>query len=790
QFLNASATTRQSLSQVFADVGLDPDDAAAVIISRNSADGEFGSPDDEPFGSLGDLLHPSIGLREPQVRAFVDEFVGDRCTVDWSKHVDWSQSDPLLAADFIHADTDLGTSTTGRDNSEIEVAMGVVGVPGTQLHAVLESNRGYRRLRKATVAEAFNYGLDPSQIPWDSEHHAAREAAPAGVALTIETNRYALAAEEVGGKTVYPELRPELDVGTDLNTDVYYDTREYLLLRNDATLRSRVRWDGVDCIRRLLVAAKFGTGKVDPATGIKQVAKVDVRTDSGGCGSSPAHGHLATMDADVRQGRLPWATSVPPIREIYERLRNPNEIDPMAPANERASVLPMAQAVDPDDRMRNAEFQEALGLEPKVHIFSARSRFHFNEAALTALDRLYAHGRTQLQAIIAYVDETGASGRGVTELRSAIDRALDELPDDSSPFKVRTDQAALDAAETAANDANRILHDLGARLGDDDDDISDDFIVTLSGASDDQVDEDRVDAFVAWRKIVGLESGDTTLARTQALDPFREYYQATMADDGNSDHLAERTAFVEFAERVHGDQNDPYHEHFEDFTPPSTEADWAAFSAQLDYEWLKIVRRQIEAAGTMAHAIWFDSAREFFVPGSSRAVGNFIIDTMDFTEFFTQYEWGLVEDRDRNSLDFNPKHVIHSSLVNEVQIELGSEEAYLDRIRELDQTIREHVDATAGITMVDTCEVSNRGSISDANVLAAITNCERTKGIFNTYKETLTYLGQIKGPDIVDRVRDVLEDNPEFGPVPPDIVWAPSDLAKGNQALLLLTGQL
>lgn len=141
------------------------------------------------------------------------------------------------------------------------------------------------------------------------------------------------------------------------------------------------------------------------------------------------------MDADVRQGRLPWATSVPPIREIYERLRNPNEIDPMAPANERASVLPMAQAVDPDDRMRNAEFQEALGLEPKVHIFSARSRFHFNEAALTALDRLYAHGRTQLQAIIAYVDETGASGRGVTELRSAIDRALDELPDDSSPSR-------------------------------------------------------------------------------------------------------------------------------------------------------------------------------------------------------------------------------------------------------------------------------------------------------------------------------------------------------------------
>ena len=89
------------------------------------------------------------------------------------------------------------------------------------------------------------------------------------VALTIEPDRFAPNTEGVR----------ELTLGTDLMDDTYYDTHGYNLLGNAVELRGRARWDNATTVRRLLIAAKFGT-EID-AEGNKVNTKVDIRTDSG-----------------------------------------------------------------------------------------------------------------------------------------------------------------------------------------------------------------------------------------------------------------------------------------------------------------------------------------------------------------------------------------------------------------------------------------------------------------------------------------------------------------------------
>jgi hypothetical protein len=96
----------------------------------------------------------------------------------------------------------------------------------------------------------------------------------------------------------------------------------------------------------------------------------------------------------------------------------------------------------------------------------------------------------------------------------------------------------------------------------------------------------------------------------------------------------------------------------------NTNLDAAAFEAigpALEWEAKRRWYKQIEAAGTAAKGLWFDNAREFYIPRSRRNTGNFFIDTLDL--------------------------LFHSELVNEVQIELGLEAPYVERIRDLDEDL-------------------------------------------------------------------------------------------------------
>jgi hypothetical protein len=191
---------------------------------------------------------------------------------------------------------------------------------------------------------------------------------------------------------------------------------------------------------------------------------------------------------------------------------------------------------------------------------------------------------------------------------------------------------------------------------------------------------------------------------------------------------------------------------FEDFETVDDEI-FAALGRHLEHATTKISQRQVEAAGSMALGLWFEQARESYVPSSNRPFGNFMIDTMDMAEMLTREEWiGLSADEQKIDTPLDPAKVFHTVLVNEVQIELGNEAPYLERIAEL----QEKVDA---------------GSITAEEE----TILEGAQMVLAQMSDALIYLADIKKDKVLDR----LDDNG----APNSIEWVPSDASKGTIAL-------
>ena len=103
---------------------------------------------------------------------------------------------------------------------------------------------------------------------------------------------------------------------------------------------------------------------------------------------------------------------------------------------------------------------------------------------------------------------------------------------------------------------------------------------------------------------------------------------------------------------------------------------------------LTVGERQIATAGLAGRMLWFDQARELWVPQSSRAFSNFMIDTTDMTDMMSNEEWTSIPEAERTFAQPLPAaKVFNTTLVNELQIELGMEAAYVARLRELDMAI-------------------------------------------------------------------------------------------------------
>ncbi len=540
--------------------------------------------------------------------------------------------------------------------------------------------------------------------------------------LSIENDRYQ--PDDDGGNR-------ELRLGTDIMDDIYFDSFDYRLTRNEQLLRGRVRWDTPDSVRRLLIAAKFGSF-VDE-NGLKRASKVDVRTSGGG--------DMDTLENDVMRGKVNWSGSddpLQPVKEIYDRLNESNRLPDIG--NER----------------------DVLVLDPKVHLRSTRSRFHLDLADMGDMRSFYNNGRQRIRDIQASaqaaIDSGALSGQTLSDVQGLVDMAgeidsgeliadrarpallaidsgmtvtVDNLVFPDQLNSTASDLEQLEKNQVVAETIDAVFHEFGELVDDLDRDIS--------GTSGLDYDE-YVEMFSLWQ-----ESQNSSLEKKRTTHAFLALWEQI---DTGSDKATQMAAFNTYGAAQLADGNDD----FEDFSDVD-DVIWGALGQHLAFATTKYNQRQVEAAGSVGLGLWFDQARETYVPDSSRPYGNFMIDTMDMAEMLTREEWIALPDAQRKiDVPLDPAKVFHTVLVNEVQIELGNEKAYIEQIAEL----QAKVDA---------------GSASDEDMK----RLEGSRFVLGQMSDALIYLSDIKKEKLLDR----LDDNG----APNDIRWVPSAASKGTLAL-------
>lgn len=581
----------------------------------------------------------------------------------------------LQGKKFMHRETFKGSPSGGwaREDVELEAVLGVTNVDPKKLYEFLRADPGngnplrgslftdannYRELRRSGNMEAFSVGFPVDEIPWTADAHALREKNP-HVWLAIEDDRF-----EVDERT----NKRRLSVGTDIMDDVYYDTKDFLLLRNKMSIRSRKRWDTPTETRRILIGLKRDG---DVTNGFKNVSKTDVRND----GASAED--LAGFDEAMRTGMTSWNGSpapAVPLKELYERLDS--------------------RALLPD----SPTFKGVLQLEPKTVLRSVRSRYHLNEVSVSDITALYKLGGERMRALSKMADETRAAGgltagqdTAVTAFQKKAAAILDNsLVAERAAAKLQAIDPSFVAtaasiapylpdaprlsAPTSVDDLVRrkgelekrrvigeTISDLYHELAKDLDDGSSESLRRVITRSLDRKAEAHAELYVEWQKSLTKSLGPKT-----TYDPFVPLWNASQLADYNAFGLAQKAANVR---------------KFRDFEALDADG-FANLQAQLKSEQVRIWGRQIEEAGTAARALWFDQARAFYVPQSRRETSNFIIDTMDFTMAYTADVWDGVPEADRNAgHELDESKLINAVLVNEAQIELLAGGEYVKRVQ-------------------------------------------------------------------------------------------------------------
>ncbi len=716
-FVNASTTTEEVLVQTIAPLQTRNQAAKNIITHRDGDPSTTG--DDNLFDDLNEL----DGIRFVGVKTLqkIIDSIAPKCVND------------LATRPFIDSTTFTGTGGLNfkRDAIELEATFAVSGIPSRQLRDILlskddQDRTTFSRIRKNGLMEAFTYGYELDEMPWDSDSHNLREEMPY-IYFTIEPGRFEAETDD-NGVITGPR---EISLGTDYNDDIYFDTPDFSVTHSGMSLRGRVRWDTPTEIRRILVAAKSSV-EVDDS-GIKRAAKVDVREDF------PDLDFVDNMANDIMSGSSEWNGELPPVNIVYNTLLDQN-------------VLP-----DIDGR------EKVLLLDPVAHLRSTRSRFHFNEAALSSIaslrylaaDRVVSVGelakdkvlvisdandKVRLNNLIEMAEKIQDRSMILDRVNSALADAgiatvydIGTLPSPDDFERLITSEAKVQEIKVVADTISDIMHEFADQLDDVDRALTD-------GKSE---FKDHAETYVLF-----LRSKNSSFAVKQAYDVFFEEFLAS------TDISAAVADYNAFGEMQKANENDD----FEDFEPIS-EANWQELGNAVEFEMIKVYQRQIEMSGTLAKGLWFDASRKHYVPLSSRRTSNFLIDTTDMTDFLTHEEWeSIPEDARTIDKDLPGNKIFHTTFVNEVQIELGLEKVYLDRIAEL----KEKIDA-------------GNGTSEDE---AAIKGAEF---IFNEYRASLTFLAELKE----DRIEKYLERGGAQ-----DFTWEAATHSKGHTALLIIADEL
>lgn len=575
--------------------------------------------------------------------------------------------DPLAGQLYIDSATFSGqTLKTDRNNHEFEAVRRLGGMDKEQLIEFLRTERNGRpivnRVRKAKDAEAFSIGysgITMDKMRWDSEAHRVREGNPY-VSLTVESGR--LEANEQG--------EYEVQLGTDYNEDAYYDTKDFTLLNNEMSVRTRIRRDdpdpGNDAVRRILIQSKAGSS-VDES-GTKSAAKADIRKDS------PTAEDVANLDADIRTGMSEWG---------WNRTSEPIEAIGIVHKDlAERGLLPTI-----------GEHKDVLQLEAKAHVRSTRSRFHFNETSRQSTVSLFREaGEPNIKRVLEWVktsqtlkpedsEKLNKLGQSLLDKSVILERTQDALmaldpalkqngvtldtinqlwPDKeitSDKLDTQKRRVVADALKSTMNEFATLVDDLRR---------------DIAGARGDGARGlNLTSEFVEY-----IKEKDTSTRSVTTIQPFLDRLDKELSGPN-------KQAFIDDFAQWAGDKGNKAI-----LDAPDKEAAMGGLRKHLVNEQLDIIHRQLEASGTMGQTLWFDSARKAYAD-SSRSYGNFLIDTFDVSEMYKPEVWKTLTDAQKAGAEpVDPKQMFHATIVNEVQIELRSEEPFLKAIAAAEKILK------------------------------------------------------------------------------------------------------
>jgi hypothetical protein len=400
---------------------------------------------------------------------------------------------------------------------------------------------------------------------------------------------------------------------------------------------------------------------------------------------------------------------------------------------------------------------DVLALQEKAFIKSARGRFHLFETSLESMKLFYDEGKTMLTSFQAPMQTYAADEKAVkhTELKN-LSETIDQL-------------LSAKPADTKTEDS---------------------FNKLFTGFS---VGSSPRDAF---ERIISAQDTDRrTTAGDADIIPTKEEVDQMDQDKIIADRINQ--VYQKVADDLSANGNEFY------------TLIKGAGSTTVEADILKI-----REAGTAVQGLWFDRAREFYVPGSNRADaasgGDFIIDTLDVSAMYSGDAYGNTPMVDRtNTSEPDPSKMVGVRVSNDLQIEASREAAYRSKMFSL--IAKMEVDAGGNATILAkinelklTIETEGTGSnkieplmneiktlsTSNAAITLDLRLFEGTTFVYDQYKTKLKYMADNKRSAIITKIDALVGDarvnRPELNIPECYFKWEPVSVSRGETALDLV----
>lgn len=632
----------------------------------------------------------------------------------------------------------------GRDGEEVEDTRVITGL--TKEETVKLAATSLNDLQRSKAVAGLTLGNIPlDEMAWDSDSHALRRANPY-VSFTLDSRSY-----EVNPNNGQPRVA----VGRDFFVDTFLAKKDLAtgaltkdLQKAELMYRTRIRY-GSDrdpfAGTRVLIGMKEGTAIEG---GVKHARKIDSRTDS----ANQAIFDSLTESAQTGKLGQAWGSYAsnnvaPAAASMYRVAVQKGITDNVGGETGVLALEPGAMARQIRGRFHLNETSQSALLqgfqqagEPRLKELAALIEAAPDWAATNKLP-----GKTELLAQAnALLDRSAIVAAAAESMKQidptvTVDKALvDRLwPGQliSNKQDAKLQRAVVDAIRSRYDAFTDNVDELQRKIGGNDaksvreagdaDDVQDflrfkaavgRFMKSAETTPGSGVTRGDAASYTAYAKKVidmadGKDKTDLLQRMGVGLSQLRDMSDASFTSPVavNGDLVKKQTfdGFIaEFDQQLAGPNKDAFLGELGTYLAGkkapalSSAADKTAVAADIRKNLVtahaEILHRQVEGAAGWAQGVWFNNYRQQAL-GVNPQSWNFIIGSMDYTEFYDAKTGGSLSFQERVSRDpLDPSRMTGAMISNDIQIELEAEEGYTGAIQRAQYGVNS---AAAGIFM-------------------------------------------------------------------------------------------